>query len=191
MNYRSMNSLAIKQLKENWSWYLLLGIALVILGILAIIFSVTSTLISIIYLGVFFVIFGIFEAAQALKTSKWSNFFLHLFLSILYIVGGIFMITNPHLNAVSLTLVMAIFFVISGIFRIVYALASDIPHKGWLVFNGIVTVILGGMIWYEWPYSGLWVIGTLVGVDAIFTGWTWIMLSIAAKKLTRTNISGD
>ena len=58
-----------------------------------------------------------------------------------------------------------------------------IPHKGLLLFNGIITLILGILIWAEWPFSGLWVIGTLVGIDAIFTGWTWILLSLKAKNL--------
>ncbi len=173
----------LRQIQENRNWYLGLGIGLVVLGSLAIIFSFLSTLISVVYLGLLIIIVGIFEGVKAFKINLWANFFLHLFLSIFYIVGGFFITLNPALSALSLTLLLAIFFVVSGILRIIFGLAKHVPHKGWLILNGVVTLALGLLIWYEWPYSGLWVIGTFIGIDAIFTGWTWIMLSMATKKL--------
>lgn len=178
-----INPHALKQLKKNSSWYLALGIGLVTLGSLATIFSFISTIVSVIYLGIFIIILGLFEGVKALKIHLWSNFFLHLFLSILYIIIGIFIILNPAASALSLTFLLSIFFVVSGIMRIIFGLSKHVPHRIWLVINGIVTLILGLLIWYEWPYSGLWVIGTFIGIDTILTGWTWIMLSIEAKKL--------
>ena len=187
---RNVDELAIKQLQKNSSWFLVLGISLVILGTLAIIFSFYSTIFSIVYLGTFLGIIGIFEIIQSFKLSRWSSFFLHLFLGVLYIVGGIFIVYNPLVNALTLTLLLAIFFVISGILKIIFSFAQKTPHKGWLALNGILTLILGALIWAQWPFSGLWVIGTLVGIDTLFTGWTWIMLSIAAKNFTaKHNIS--
>lgn len=172
-----------KQLKQNSDWFLMLGIGLVILGTLALIFSFKSTIFSIIYLGALLTIMGFFEGIKALKISQWSSFFLHLFLSILFVITGIFIISNPLVNAITLTLLLAIFFVVSGILRIIFAFAKNVPHKNWLILNGIITLFLGLLIWAQWPVSGLWVIGAFVGIDAIFTGWTWIMLSLTAKKI--------
>jgi len=174
---------AIAQLKKNSSWYLLLGIGLIILGSLAVIFSYYSTVFSVIYLGLLLIAVGGFEIFQAFKVSRWSTFFLDLILGILFIVGGIFMVIDPTVNAINLTLFLAIFFVVSGILKVIFAYSKDIPHKFWLVLNGVLTFILGLLIWKQWPYSGLWVIGMFVGIDSIFTGWTWIMLSLAAKKI--------
>lgn len=174
---------ALNQIKKNSSWYMTLGIGLVILGSLAILFSFISTIVSVVYLGIFIIILGIFEAVKAFKINLWANFFLHLFLSILYIVCGLFITINPTASALSITFLLAIFFVVTGILRIIFGLAKHVPHRIWLVINGIVTLLLGLLIWYEWPYSGLWVIGTFIGIDTIFTGWTWIMLSAEAKKL--------
>lgn len=174
---------ALRQLKENWQWYLILGISLVILGTLALIYSVTSTLFSVMYIGIALAMIGIFEIIKSFKINQWSGFFLHIFLGILYIVGGSFIVLDPAINALTLTLLLAIFFIISGILKIVFSFISNTPHKGLLVFNGILTLILGIIIWKQWPVSGLWVIGTLVGIDAIFTGWTWILLSLRAKSL--------
>ncbi len=178
-----INPQCIAQLKENSTWYLLLGIGLVVLGTLAMIFAYTSTVFSVIYLGLLLMTVGGFEAFQAFKMSRWSLFFLHLILGILFIVGGFFMVMDPTVNAINLTLFLAIFFVVSGILKIIFAFAKHIPHKFWLVLNGVLTLVLGVLIWKQWPYSGLWVIGMFVGIDTIFTGWTWIMLSLAAKKM--------
>lgn len=176
------HELGSQQLRENKNWYLFLGASLVVFGTLAVIFALTSTLVSVIYLGILLVILGLFEGIKSFKINRWSNFFLHLFLSILYIVGGIFIMLNPAINALTLTLLLAIFFVISGILKTIFALTQQITHKGWLLLNGLLTLLLGILIWAEWPYSGLWVIGTLVGIDAIITGWTWIMLALTIGK---------
>lgn len=174
----------VKQLKENSTWYLILGICMTILGTLALLFSYTTTIFSVVYLGLLLIAVGCFELFQAFKMSKWSTFFLHIFLGVLFIVGGILMVINPTVNAINLTLFLAFFFMVSGIVKIIFACAKNIPHKFWLILNGVLTLILGILIWQQWPYSGLWVIGMFVGIDAIFTGWTWIMLSLAAKKIT-------
>lgn len=175
----------IEQLKTNANWYLMLGISLIILGTLAVIFTFTSTLFSLIYLGSFLLVLGVFEAVKAFKLNLWKSFFLHIFLAILYGACGAFILAYPTVNAITLTLALAIFFVITGLLRIIFAFAPQTPHKGWLAFNGFCTLLLGVLIWQQWPSSGLWVIGMLVGIDAIITGWTWVMLSLAAKRLAQ------
>lgn len=182
MNTAQLQS--IKQLRENWGWYLTLGISLVVLGTLAIFYSYASTIFSVIYFGAFLTILGIFEGIQAFKMSKWGTFFLHLLLSALFIIGGAFIVFFPTINAISLTLLLAAFLIASGILKIIFSFDRNVPYKGWLVLNGISSLLLGILIWLQWPLSGLWVIGMLTGIDAIFTGWAWIMLSISAKNLT-------
>lgn len=178
---RQLYEKAVKQLKENAAWYKLLGIVFIILGILAVLFATRSTVFSMVYLGALLVVFGIFELVHAWHMRDWGNFFLHIFLAILYVGSGIFIIANPLLNAITLTLVLAGFFVASGITKIVVALSRDLPYKSWIVVNGIISIILGILVWQQWPYSGLWVIGMFVGIDAIFAGWSLIMLAIHAK----------
>lgn len=174
---------ALKQLRENVNWFLLLGIGLVVLGVLAIVFSYWSTILSVVYLGAFLLAFAVFEAVKSFKVNKWSHFFLHVFLSVLYAFCGLSLVLYPAINALTLTLVLAAFFAVSGVVKIVYALTKNIPHKGWLVLNGALAVLLGVLIWMQWPSSGLWVIGMFVGLDAVFTGLTWIMLSVYGKTL--------
>jgi uncharacterized membrane protein HdeD (DUF308 family) len=175
--------LALRQLKDNWFWYLVLGISLVVIGTFAIIYSVASTIFSIMYLGGLLIVFGFVESFKSFKISKWSTFFLHLLLGIALIFGGFFILTHPLINALTLTLFFAIAFIVFGALKIGFSLFGDLPHKGFLFLNGLISLILGILLWQQWPISGLWAIGTFVGIDAIFTGWTWIFLSFKAKNL--------
>jgi uncharacterized membrane protein HdeD (DUF308 family) len=174
----------IRQVKEHSKRYFVFGISLVLLGVLAVMFSFATTIFSLIYLGAFLIVAGLFEGYKALKVRGWSRFFfMHIALGVLYVLVGIFVISNPILNAIALTLVWATFFIVSGIMRIFFALAKNVPHKMWIVVNGVISVLLGSLIWLQWPVSGLWVIGMFIGIDMIMMGWSWIMLSLAAKKI--------
>ncbi|MCX5922742.1 MAG: HdeD family acid-resistance protein [Candidatus Dependentiae bacterium] len=185
---QNINHVSLAQLKKNWAWYFALGVTLNIIGTLAIIFAFVSTIFSVIYLGTSLVILGFFEGIQSVKLHQLSRFFLHLMLSILCITVGLYVIFYPAANAISLTLLLAIFFIISGILKIVFPLATKVPHAGWLALNGAFTLLLGILIFQQWPESGLWVLGMFVGIDMLFTGWNWIILSLAAKNLKIENV---
>lgn len=173
---------ARQQLARNSNWFLGLGICLVALGSLAVLFSYLTTLFSVIYFGSFMMVVGFFELVKSFKLRLWSAFFLHLFLGVLYILGGGFIVFYPMVNAVTLTLLLAFFFMLSGTLKIIFFLTGRAPHTGWLLISGIVTLLLGLCILNQWPLSGLWVIGMLVGIEAIFTGWMYIMLGTTIKK---------
>lgn len=172
-----------QQLKDNANWFLGLGIGLVVLGSLAVYFSCITTLFSVMYFGAFMVVVGLFEAVKSSKMHLWSTFFLHLFLSVLYIVGGGYIMLYPVINAVSLTLLLSLFFIVSGILKIFFVITCKTPNTFWLFANGVVTFLLGVCILNQWPLSGLWIIGMLIGIETLFTGWTYIMLGAAAKKI--------
>jgi uncharacterized membrane protein HdeD (DUF308 family) len=173
----------LEEFRHNWGWFLVLGVALVILGTVALGWSVFVTLASILFFGWLLIFAGALETIQAFWQRKWGGFFLHLLGGILSVVVGIIIVANPGAGALVLTLVMAVFFMVAGLFRIITALVTRFPHWGWLLFSGLITLGLGLLIWRQWPLSGLWVIGTFIGIDMIITGWTWIMLSLAGRRL--------
>jgi uncharacterized membrane protein HdeD (DUF308 family) len=146
------------------------GIAFVVLGVIALAFSVMTTLASVFVLGWILAFAGIFEAFHAFKLPRWSGFLLELLAAILYVVVGVLMIVRPAAEALSLTLLIGAFFLVGGIFRIVAAAAMRPPHWVWLLMSGLVTLVLGLLIVAEWPASGLWVIGMFLGIDLIFSG---------------------
>ena len=172
------------ELRRNWGWFLVLGIVLIVLGTIALGSALVMTITSVFFFGWILIIGGILEAVHAFWREKgWGGFFLDLLTGILYVVAGWMMVTNPQESAVLLTLVIAMFLVFEGVFRIVASLAARYPHWGWVMFNGVISLILGISIWQRWPYSGLWVIGLFVGIEMLLNGWSLVMLSLSARNL--------
>lgn len=171
------------ELRRQWGWLLALGIVLLVLGLLAVVDSVTATVVSMLYIGWILVVAGIFFAVQAFRFRAHGHLFLHLLNAALALVIGAILVRNPVAAAVTLTLLLAAYFVVAGVFRIVSALSVRVPGWGWGLLNGVITLILGIMVWSQWPVSGLWVIGLFVGIDLIVIGWSQIMTAFAARAL--------
>jgi uncharacterized membrane protein HdeD (DUF308 family) len=173
---------SMEDFQKNRGWFLALGILLIIAGTLAIVYDVAATLLSVLFFGWLLIIAGAFEAVQSFWQPKWGGLFLHLIVGILAVVVGFHLVSTPAVGALVLTLIMAIYFMVIGIFRIISAIAMRFPSWGWVLFSGLVTFILGVLIKSQWPMSGLWIIGLFIGIDMIFSGWSYVMLSLAAKK---------
>jgi uncharacterized membrane protein HdeD (DUF308 family) len=176
--------------RRNWRWVLASGLAFVSLGSLAFGYSVLVTLASVFVLGWALVFGGIFQAIHAFKVSPWNGFLLELLLAILYVVVGLVMVTHPEAGAISLTLLLGVFFLVGGLFRIFAGTMLHPPGRAWLLLSGVVTLLLGMLIWAEWPASGLWVIGMFVAIDMIFGGTWLIMLALNARRLPSSGIQG-
>lgn len=170
-------------LKRNWTWYLGLGVLLLVLGSVAIGASLAATLLAVEFLGWLMILAGGAEAVHAFWRKDWGGFFVDLLGGVLYLVVGLLLVVNPQAGAEALTLMIAAFLSVSGAFRVVAALAGRPPHWGWLLINGVLGVLLGGLIWGQWPLSGTWVIGLFVGIEMIFNGWSLVMLALAARNL--------
>ena len=171
------------ELKKSWGWFLALGIALVVLGAIALGSASCLTFVSMVFFGWLLIVGGVFEAVHAFWRKKWSGFFLDLLVGVLYVVVGFMVVANPGATAVALTLLIAMFLIFGGVFRIAAAISVRSPHWGWVLVHGIVSLLLGIAIWRQWPLSGIWVIGLFIGIELLLNGWTLIMLGLAARKL--------
>jgi uncharacterized membrane protein HdeD (DUF308 family) len=171
------------ELRRSWGWYLVFGIALIIIGTIALGSALLMTIASVFFFGWLLIVGGVMEIVHAFWHKRWAGFFLDLLTGILYVVAGWMIMSNPKESALLLTLVIAMFLVFEGVFRIVAALAVRYPHWGWLLLNGVISLLLGVMIWRQWPYSGLWVIGLFVGIEMLLNGWSLVMLSLAGRNL--------
>ena len=170
---------------KNWGWFLALGILLLVLGALVINAAVSATLFSMVFFGVLLLGGGIIQIVQAFLARQWGGLFLSLLLGILYFVTGALCVAHPAASAVNITFLIAAFCFITGLFKMVSSLMMRFESWGWAFFNGAVTFVLGILIYSQWPLSGLWVIGLFIGVDLILAGWTWILMSLAARKYIR------
>lgn len=170
--------------RVQWKWLLALGVLLLLVGIFAVVDSTAATLFSMLYIGWALVIAGIFFAIQAFRLRAHDHhLFLHLFNAVLALVIGVLMVSHPLAAAATFTLLLAAYFVVTGIFRIVAGLRGRTPARGWGLLNGIITLILGILVWSQWPVSGLWLIGLFVGIDLIVIGWTQIMTALTLRRL--------
>jgi uncharacterized membrane protein HdeD (DUF308 family) len=176
-------STGIEEVREHSTWFLVLGIALIVVGMIAICSAVAMTIVSVMFLGWLLIIGGLFEVIHGFKHRPWSGFFINLLGGVLYAVAGAVMVANPALAAVTLTLLIAMMLIVAGVFRLFIAFSTPLHHRGWLIINGAISIVLGLMIWDAWPVSGLWVIGMFIGIDMIFDGWTEIVLAIGARRL--------
>jgi len=108
-----------------------------------------------------------------------------ILVGIAYLCFGAYLIMHPVLGVASLTLVLASLFLIEGILDIIlYVKMRPIQGSTWVLVDGIVTLLLGLMIYMQWPSSSAWAIGTLVGVSLIFSGVARVMMSLAVRKAT-------
>ena len=175
-----------RHLRTAWWWLLLFGILLVICGTAALVVPAVTVLTSfvvVVVLGVALMVAGLATIITSFWMGKWSGTLLQLLIGILYLVVGFAITDTPGKSVVAMTALLAAFFIIAGLFRIAAALVVRFPHWGWALLNGVVTLLLGVVIYRHFPQSALWVIGILVGVEMLFHGWCWIMLSLAVRRI--------
>jgi uncharacterized membrane protein HdeD (DUF308 family) len=175
----------LKALRDSWFWFVLLGIGLIVLGLVALTYTgmVWATVASAVFFGCFMAVAGIFYIVGAFYTRGWGGFFLNLLAGVLYLAAGIIIIDRPVEAAVFYTLLLAVFFFVEGLFRIFAALAGRFHHWVFMLLNGVVTLLLGILIWREWPFSGLYVVGLFLGINLIVSGASFVSLGLSARKL--------
>jgi uncharacterized membrane protein HdeD (DUF308 family) len=170
-------------LRGNWLWFVLLGIALVVLGMISLSSVVIASMAAALAIGMLLFVSGVAELVGAFWCRGWSGFFLELLSGVLSIVVGILFLRAPIGALAALTLLLSCFLMVGGIFKIVTAVSYRFAAWGWALAGGIIDVILGVLIWSEWPGSALWVIGLFVGINLIFRGTNWIALGLALRSL--------
>ena len=173
----------LKKLQGAWIWFVALGVALISLGVSALAYSSLYTIATVEVIGVFLILGGATYIAGSFFTGSWGGFFLTLFTGVLQLVMGLICVQHPAEAAIVYTLLMASFFMVGGLFRIVASLSGLFRGRGWVLINGIITLALGVMIWQQIPFSGLWVIGTFLGVDLIFNGWLYFLIGLNVRRL--------
>jgi uncharacterized membrane protein HdeD (DUF308 family) len=172
-----------ENLRHRWGWLLGLGIIMVALGTIALFITPAATIGTVLVLGWLLVISGVIEMVHAFRVRRWGGLFLHLIGGVLGILVGLLVVTHPVAGALVWTLLFASFFTVIGLFRLFAAISLKFPNWGWAVFDGIVTLGLGILLWAEWPWSGLWFLGLAVGVSLILRGWSYVMFALAIHNL--------
>ncbi len=180
----------LEALRGEWGWFAALGVALVVLGIIALGSLVVASLATAIFIGAILLAGGVTEMIGAFWCRAWSGFFFHLLASVLSVVVGGLFLAAPVDALFTLTLLLAALLLVGGIFNIVAAMSYRIPGWGLLLLGGIIDVVLGVMIWQGWPATALWVIGLFVAINLVFRGIKWVALGLALRSLPRARSAG-
>jgi len=170
----SMNTVKSGNTVPIWLSILLIGI-----GIAAIAVPLVSTFVAETWIAFILISAGAAKIAYAFRTREQSGFIWKTLISVLYVLTGLMLIVNPLSGVVTLTLLLGSFLLTEGVFEIILAFRVR-PERNWLsvLLNGIVTLVLGGIVVFQWPGDSPWLLGTAVGASVISTGISRLMLSL-------------
>jgi uncharacterized membrane protein HdeD (DUF308 family) len=155
-------------------WYIVAAIAFIVLGLFAIIEPAVAGLGVAILVGWLLIFGGICYFVTAFQGGGAWRVLWQVLAGIVFVLGGFYM----------LALLLGAVIFAAGVFEIIsYVRRTSEEASGWVLFNGIVAVLLGALIWFHWPSSSVWAIGTLVGVNLLLTGITRLMLGMAGRRL--------
>lgn len=168
------------------NWLLVTGIALILLGIGAILAPAIAGGAVVYIIGSLLLVTGLIQFFAGWREDSVKSKFLHLMQGAIIGIAGIAILGHPFYGLAALSLVLTIFFVIDGVWKISLSFSYR-PGSGWLAMlaSGVIAVLLGVMIWSQWPVSGLWAVGILVGVDLLSTGFALITLALTWKQAVR------
>ncbi|HVP54643.1 MAG TPA: HdeD family acid-resistance protein [Candidatus Eisenbacteria bacterium] len=179
-----MADIVLDRVKRASGWSIVLAILMILAGVIAIGAPLIAGVV-IVYIVAWTAIFnGGAQLVYAFRAQSGGRMVLELLLGLLYIVAGVFILLHPAGGLLALTLIIASILLVYGVFALVLAFQMrPLPGWGWVLFDAIVTILLGALIWAHWPINSEWVVGTLVGISFVVSGVSRLMLSLTVRRL--------
>jgi uncharacterized membrane protein HdeD (DUF308 family) len=164
---------------------ILWGVLLVIFGFIAIATPFLAAVAVSVVVSWLIVFAGIVHVVLAFHAHGAGSVIWKLLVGIAYLAFGGYMLIHPLLSVTSLTLALAVLFLIEGVLNIVlYFKMRPLHGSAWVLVDGLITLLLGGLIYMQWPFSATWAIGILVGVSMMISGFSRIALSWTVRRAT-------
>jgi uncharacterized membrane protein HdeD (DUF308 family) len=175
------SSPAFQRMRDNWGWYLALGIALAILGVICLVYAPAATVATVAIFGILVIVAGVVFAISAIWAGSFWGAILRIAVGVLLVIAGFYMITRPFGSAAVLTIGIALFLIVTGAVQIIGSFIEQGRGWGWGVASGVIGVLLGILLWVGWPVTGFVAIGIFVGIDILITGISLIVSSLTAR----------
>jgi len=176
------------ELANKWRWFIALGIVLIVLGAAAWLDVVSVALATTVVIGASMLVGGVVQIIHAYMARDWRGFVFARMAGLFYIVGGLLIMREPIHGAAMLTLALVALIIAAGIVRMALALGSRGIRAWRLVFaSGVVSVIAGFLLYLTLPWSGMWVLGALIGIELLVQGGGWLYFGIALGRFRRTS----
>ena len=180
-----MQSAMRDAVREHWKAFLFEGIVLVILGLAAITVPPLAGLAVTIFLGWMFLVSGIAGLAMTFWARQMPGFWWSLISAALAVLAGLVLLARPMQGVLTLTIVVGAYFLAEGVATIMYALEHrrELSERwSWMLFAGLLDILIAAMIIAGLPGSAEWAIGLLVGINLLFGGASLIGVALAARK---------
>lgn len=172
-----------EQLGAGWGWFVALGVALLVLGLIGFAYVFAATLASVIFIGALMLAGGIGQLLHAWRVRKLGGFLFWTFSGLLYGAAGVLALVNPVAGASILTLLLGATLIAVGALRL-WIWFNNRGQRGWqwLAFSGVITLLTGILIAAFWPGNTMWLLGLILAIDLVFQGWSSLLLGLALKQ---------
>jgi uncharacterized membrane protein HdeD (DUF308 family) len=181
----AVESALLSGLKEHAGLAVTIGFIMIVCGFLAVGAPLAAGLAITIAVGVLLIVAGVSQCVLAFRAGAFGSGLLLFLIGILTTVAGAYLSSQPLAGLAEITFILMIFFVITGVFELFGSLQVR-PAQGWvwMALNGAVTLLLGIMIWQQFPLSGAWAVGVLFGIRLLLTGWALVAIGGALRRAT-------
>ena len=172
-----------RSMQSRWRWFVGLGALAAFSGLLALILTVTATIVSVVVIGLLMILTGAVEIALGFRARTWGRALYWELAGLLYVLAGGMAIADPVPASFIITLFIGAGLLATGIVRLVIGFRmKETPARGPLMLAGAVTALLGLIIVLGWPGNSFFVLGTLLGIDLLFTGIGWILFGLRLRS---------
>jgi uncharacterized membrane protein HdeD (DUF308 family) len=169
------------------AWYIVAAVIFIVLGLFAIIEPAVAAIGIALLIGWLLILGGVAHLVASFRGGGAGRVIFQVVSAIVFVIAGAYMLSQPILAVGTLTALLGGVLLAQGVLEIVaYFRARSLPGSGWMLFNGIAALVLCALIWVHWPSSSAWAIGTLVGVNLLFTGLTRLMVGLAGRRLLKS-----
>jgi uncharacterized membrane protein HdeD (DUF308 family) len=173
----------VEIIRHGSHWAIVWGVLLIVFGVLAIGSPFLAAVAVNVVIAWLIILAGVVHLIVAFHAHRAGRLAWKLLVGLAYLFFGVYLLLHPVVGVASLTLVLASLFLIEGILDVIlFFKMRSIRGSSWVLVDGIITLLLGLMIYLQWPSSSVWAIGVLVGVSMIISGVTRVMLSLAVRK---------
>lgn len=182
-NEASVFDFAAVPLRRRWKWLLTFGIIEILGGLAAIVVPIIGSLVALAFFGAILIVSAIFHIIHAVQVRRWSGFFWHMLGGVIYGAAGVIIVLYPLDGIAALMLVLGVLFIVDGAIRIVLAAGlRPLDGWGWFFAGGVASIVLGTLLLVMWPQAAPWVVGTLFGINLIFSGLMSTILALSYRS---------
>jgi uncharacterized membrane protein HdeD (DUF308 family) len=177
---------AREALGRQWKWLVAAGLLAIILGAIAIIVPAVGSVGAAILIGWLLIFGSAFVLASAFHERELLPIAVRVVLAGLWVLAGLLLLLSPLTGTITLTVVLIAWFVVDGVFRIAEAiLRPELTGRGWLAVGGVLSILLGVLIWADFPSSATWALGLLVGINLLVYGMQLLTLGLTGRQLAQ------